>query len=480
MPTPVTAIFDIGKTNKKFLLFDREYNVLLSKKKCFEETLDDDGAPCEDLDQLTNWVGKILEEALNDDRFKVGKLNISTYGASLVHLDKHGNPVTPLYNYLKEYPEELLDQFYNRYGTRRQLALQTASPPMGMLNSGLQLFWLKNKKPELFKKIEYSLHLPQYFSYLFAGSYSSELTSIGCHTALWNFEQHTYHNWVKLEQLESLFPQIRSVSHTEDTTIHGHSLQVGTGIHDSSAALAPFIQVFDEPFMLLSTGTWSIAFNPFNHQPLTYEELEKDCLSYLNIEGKPVKAARYFLGGEYAHQKKKLDEYFGRDDDEDKIDLNPDLLHTIIEKYSARRKLVQEKANSSGPDPHPSKGEWDVTQFNSYTEGYYQLVYDLVAIQHKAIELAIGETEIRKIIVTGGFARNELFLKLLAITLEDMEIYTPSALNYTALGAAMMVRSAEGNAEIQKEMTRELMDLQHHKGFGSITERIEGLNGSKI
>ena len=58
-----------------------------------------------------------------------------------------------------------------------------------MLNSGLQLYWLKKTKPEVFKKIKYSLHLPQYLSYIFTGIPLSEYTSIGCHTALWDYEK---------------------------------------------------------------------------------------------------------------------------------------------------------------------------------------------------------------------------------------------------------------------------------------------------
>ena len=77
-------------------------------------------------------------------------------------------------------------------------------------------------------------------------------------------------------------------------------------MHDSSAALIPYLACFDEPFLLISTGTWCISLNPFNHEPLTAEELQQDCLCYLSYEGKPVKAARYFGGNEHEQTVKKI------------------------------------------------------------------------------------------------------------------------------------------------------------------------------
>ena len=41
-------------------------------------------------------------------------------------------------------------------------ARKTASPLLGSLNSGLQLYRLKKEQPEVFQKIHHALHLPQY------------------------------------------------------------------------------------------------------------------------------------------------------------------------------------------------------------------------------------------------------------------------------------------------------------------------------
>jgi sugar (pentulose or hexulose) kinase len=95
-----------------------------------------------------------------------------------------------LYNYLKPYPESLQKQFYNTYGREAEFAFRTASPVLGSLNSGMQLYRIKYEKPELFKEIKYALHLPQYLSFLISGKVCSDITSIGCHTNLWDFQKN--------------------------------------------------------------------------------------------------------------------------------------------------------------------------------------------------------------------------------------------------------------------------------------------------
>ena len=51
--------------------------------------------------------------------------------------------------------------------------------------------------------------------------------------------------------------------------------KVGIGLHDSSAALIPYLVNFSMPFVLISTGTWCISMNPFSKTALTAEELQQ-------------------------------------------------------------------------------------------------------------------------------------------------------------------------------------------------------------
>ena len=436
---PVTAIFDIGKTNKKFLLFDENFSIVHQNQTRFEEVEDDDGYPSEDLNQITSWVKNEFYKTVSDQKIEIKALNISTYGATLVHLGRTGIPVTPLYNYLKPYPEELAERFYSAYGGKEPFSLETASPPMGMLNSGLQLYWLKHQKPHNFKKIKTTFHLPQYIAYLFTGQAVSEMTSIGCHTAMWNFEKNRYHRWLKEESLLKLLPPVQPAGRIKQVHFNDHTFQSGMGIHDSSAALAPYLAVFDEPFIQLSTGTWSIAMNPFNIEPLGFEELRRDCLQYISIFGKPVKASRFLLGGEYAHQLKKLGEHFGKNPSQIDCEPDPVLIQKIVNQHDSSGKLILEKAAGSGPYPNKNPGEWNLKQFKTYEEAAHRLLLDLASIQADALKLAEGSKSVDQIIITGGFAKNQFFCRLLASMVPGKKVFTADVPEASALGAAVVM-----------------------------------------
>ncbi len=460
-PTPVTAVFDIGKTNKKFFLFDGNYSIVQKQQTTFDQTEDDDGDSCEDLRLLEYWVENKIQDALEDKKVQIEALNFSTHGASFVHLSNKGNVVTPLYDYLKPHPEDLFEEFYRSYGGKKELSLQTASPPMGMLNSGFQLYWLKHEKPLQFKEIACSMHFPQYLSYLITGKKTAELTSIGCHTSLWDYEQEKYHEWLKKEDLDKLLPNVRPVSTTFETNYHGSQFKTGIGIHDSSAALAPYILALDEPFMLISTGTWSITFNPFNKAPLTFQELQKDCLCYLDIHGNQVKASRFFLGNEYMHQKKKLNRHFHGEGWQNTVELDADLLSKLIQKNKPAQKLKLEQAYNSGPFPAGKHGEWRIDRFSSYKEAYHQLMLDLVSIQTESIKLTEGTEKVDKLIITGGFSQNDFFVTLLASFFPEKKIFTSSLPNASALGAAMVVNNGIEQQE-DKNALKQLLSLKQH------------------
>jgi sugar (pentulose or hexulose) kinase len=172
----------------------------------------------------------------------------------------------------------------------------------------MQLYRLKYEKPEAYKNIKYSLHLPQYLNFINSKTPSTDISSVGCHTNLWSFTRNGYHDWVYKEGLDKKFAPLyrgdKIVGSIDD------KIQIGIGLHDSSAALIPYLTSFHEPFVLISTGTWCISLNPFNHTELTGEELKQDCLCYLSYEGKPVKASRLFAGYEHEQQVKRLGEHF--------------------------------------------------------------------------------------------------------------------------------------------------------------------------
>ena len=88
--TPVILIFDIGKTNKKLLLLDEDYQLVHEVATQFNEITDEDGFACEDLNKLTNWIIAEFQNLLTNNAFEIKAVNFSGYGASFVYLDEAG------------------------------------------------------------------------------------------------------------------------------------------------------------------------------------------------------------------------------------------------------------------------------------------------------------------------------------------------------------------------------------------------------
>lgn len=445
----VNAVFDIGKTNKKFFLFDEEYNEVHRDYVNLPLTVDEDGFETENLETLRSWIKETFDTILKDERFDIKTLNFSSYGASLVHLDYKGKPLTPLYNYTKEIPQEILEDFHNKHGDKLTIGAETASPPStGMLNCGMQLYWLKKVKPNLFYQIKYSLHLPQYLSYLFTGIPVSEYTSIGCHTNLWNYDEDDYHKWVHDEGIDKILPPIIPTSASINTIYNNKKLKIGVGIHDSSSALLPYILSKKKPFLLLSTGTWSIALNPFNAESLSKEDIENNCLNYLRIDGKRVKASRFFMGNEYRLQVEKLCEYYKKEYGYHReVTFNADIYLGLIEKPAVYFKF-------EGISLQRLPQETLLNQFDTFEEAYHQLMIELMELQIDTINKAIGNSKIKKIFIDGGFTDNDVFMKLMSHHFSSFKVLSTHSPLGSALGAAMVISDKQITSQFLKENYR--------------------------
>ena len=419
MATDCILIFDVGKTNKKILIFDKRYHLLHEESVQLDETTDEDGFPCEDVDKLTEWIKSSVRRVVNNKAFNVKAINFSGYGASFVCVDDAFKPVMALSNYLKPYPQNLQKHFYEKYGGVETFSKTCSSPALGSLNSALQLYRAKNERPERFKNVRWALHLPQYLSAIVTQYACSDMTSIGCHTAMWDFSNNNYHRWIAEEGLDSVLAKIHPGNNTKVVSIDERSLAVGIGLHDSSAALVPYLVNSAVQFVLLSTGTWNISLNPFNHSPLTTEELKQDCLCYLSFTGQPVKASRLFAGHEHDLKVKALAEQF----------------HVTAEYFQHFK-------------PKDNGG----LSFNELPAiAYLEFMQKLVDKQEKSLRLILSDG-VSKIFVDGGFGKNELFMKLMAQRFPTQQLFASTLPQASALGAAIAIHSSWNTGPIPEHL----------------------------
>lgn len=429
----VIAVFDIGKTNKKILLFDESLKLVYQHEERMPTIIDEDGVECDNIDRMEAWILDTMKGLSKSSEYNVLGVNFSTYGATLMYLDENGKRLTPAYNYLKPLPKGAIDPLYEKWGGIEEFSRCTASPAFvdNMLNSGLQAYWLKKFRPEVFAKVKHVLHFPQYLSYLLTGKVASEYTSIGCHTAMWDFDNKQYHPWLAGEKIP--VPQPISNSTVYDVVFSGKNIKAGIGIHDSSASLAPYILGSNEPFLLISTGTWCINMNPFNEEPLTDEQLKRDTLCYMSVSMKPVKSSRLFLGHILDVNAARIAAHFGLPADEYKrISANGEWV----------KKMLKEEPvyfRNGVPDGYVDD-QVDLNQFGSYLEAYHRFVIDVTLLLEQSIGLVLPANDTTKAIyISGGFARNPIFVPLMAMLHPNKKVYTSEIDNSTALGAAIVM-----------------------------------------
>jgi len=453
--TNVIAIFDVGKTNKKFFLINEGYEIVLERSTPFTEIMDEDGDSCDDVQLLSTWVTGTLAEVLLQKEFDIKAVNFSAYGASFVYINEEGKAIAPLYNYLKAYPEELKANLYKKYGGEENISCETASPVLGSLNSGMQVYRMMKEKPALFDEVEFALHLPQYLSYLISKKVVSDITSIGCHTQLWNFPKNNYHTWVTQEGIDKKLAPVFPADKTVDIVFNDKNLAVGTGLHDSSAALIPYLTVFSEPFVLISTGTWCISLNPFNDEPLTVEELKKDCLCYLGFKGKPVKASRLFAGYEHEQQVQKMATHFNqRTDYYKQVKYDADIITALQNKFSFSE--ASDKNAEGLIQSNFSKRE--LADFANYEEAYHCFILDIMQQQQASTQAVIQQTSVNRIFVDGGFGNNSIYMHLLAAAFPHLEVYAASVAQATALGAALAIHDSWNS----KQIPTDIVELKYY------------------
>jgi sugar (pentulose or hexulose) kinase len=438
MKETVIAVYDIGKTNKKIILFNEDFKIVSEIEERFAEVIDDDGFECDDIEHIEHWIRESLTSLVHSDKYDLKAVNFSTYGATVVYLDENGNRLTPVYNYLKPLDDKISESLYKRHGGRDEFCRRTASPALGMLNSGLQPLWLRTVKPDIFAKIKHILHFPQYLSYIITGKIYAEHTSIGCHTALWDFDNMSYHPWTKSYGLN--LPEPVPVETVNETIVDGKKIIVGIGIHDSSASLAPYFSSGDGKFLLISTGTWCINMNPFNTEKLTSDQLDKDCLCYMSITRQPVKSSRFFLGPLHEAALKTICEHFRKSEDYyKKVKADNQLSDTLKSKFDGGKIFFQ-----TGIYSRELKEYIDMYAFSSFEEAYHQLMNELCGLTIESVNMVLPENDkAENIFITGGFSKNELFCNLISKAYPLSSVYTSEIANASALGAAMVVSGSK-------------------------------------
>jgi sugar (pentulose or hexulose) kinase len=441
------AVIDIGKTNAKLALVDviglQEVDVLERPNT----VIYDGPYPHHDTDALWAFVIDGLRRL--QVRHGVDALTATTHGAAAVLLDEGGQLVVPVLDYEHDGPDEVAEE----YDALRPDFSHSGSPrlPRGF-NLGAQLHWLLRTRPELRRRLAHVVTYPQYWVGRLTGDWCTEVTSLGCHTDLWLPREGRFSDLVERlgltgkisptkragERIGTILPPIVAATGLSPAT------PVYCGIHDSNASLYPHLLSRRSPFSVLSTGTWVITM-AIGGEPRRLDPA-RDTLMNVNAFGDPVPSAR-FMGGR---------EYELLTGDVSAIPSEADITNVLRHRVVLSPAVV--------PTCGPFQGRtacWSIAR-EHLREGERAAVISLYLAMMALTCLELVGAE-GAILAEGPFAKNALFLDLVAAASGRTVVSSTSSMTGTSIGAALL--ASEG-------APTELRDTQHPEPQGAYRDAL--------
>ncbi len=415
------AVIDIGKTNAKLALVD--LNSLAEVAVVTRPNRVVPGPPYPHFDVEGHWT--FLLDALGQFHRDHGidGISVTTHGATAALLAEDGTLATPILDYEFDGPSSVTAE----YDSLRPPFCDTGSPRLaGGLNVGAQLHWLFANDPGLHARTAQIVTYPQYWGHRLTGVSATDVTSIGCHTDLWNPHAGAFSALVdtlairdkiaparrSAERLGSILPDIAARTGLPPDT------PVVCGIHDSNASLYPHIASRAAPFCVVSTGTWVVAMSVGGHsRPL---DPDRDTLINVNALGQPVPSARFMGGREYEIISQGHAPAITSADTTRVLDSGLMLL-PAVEPRSGPFQGHQMRWHPS--EPATGSGDRDVA-----------LSWYLALVTAECLDI-IGAAG--PVIVEGPFTRNRQYIEMLQ-TATGRSVTTSTSSTGTSVGAALL------------------------------------------
>lgn len=218
------------------------------------------GPPYPHFDTEAIW--DFLLDALTQLHAKhaVDAISVTTHGASGALLAADGSLAAPILDYEHTGPDTVAEA----YDTLRPAFSETGSPRSSMgLNYGAQIFWQLFRDSTLYQRTVSIVTYPRYWVYRLTGITACDVSSLGCHTDLWNPHKCCPSSLAQRLGIADKMASARKSGDVLGTVLPEVAARAGInqktpvlcGIHDSNASLLPHVILRKPPFLVVSTGT---------------------------------------------------------------------------------------------------------------------------------------------------------------------------------------------------------------------------------
>jgi len=438
------AVIDVGKTNAKLALVrlsDLTETMVLTRPNTVLA-----GPPYPHFDVEGHWAFLLEGLSRSGAEHQIEAITVTTHGAAGALIAEDGLLAAPILDYEHTGP----DACARAYDAIRPNFSETGSPRLAMgLNLGAQIHWQFVNDPGLRDRVAHVVTYPQFWGHRLTGNLATDVTSLGCHTDLWNpYEGRFSALPERLGIADRIAPPRRPgdvlgtlTAEVVRRTGLSSETPVYCGIHDSNASLLSHLVARDPPFSVVSTGTWVIAMS-VGGMPVTLDPA-RDTLVNVNAFGDAVPSARFMGGREHNLL------MGGATVETDAAD--------VLGVLNAGLMLLPAMVPETGPFAG-AEARWigDEPQYGTGRRtaavGFY-----LALVAAHCLTL-IGHAG--SVIVEGPFAQNVPFLTMLSVASGSPVIPTESATG-TSQGAALLVSG--GNVLNQRRAPHPVLNVELEK-----------------
>lgn len=414
------AVIDIGKTNAKVALVDLDGMAETALRRTANAAVTDGPYPHHDVERLWAFILDSLADLRREQ--PIDAISITTHGATAVLVDASGGLALPVLDY--EFSG--IDELTQAYDAARPPFSETGTPrlPAG-LNIGAQLFFQQKRFPVEFSRTAAILMYPQYWALRLTGVAANEVTSLGCHTDLWNPWRADYSSLVERMGWRGLMAPVRPAKDRLGPILPAIAKRTGLapqtpvfcGLHDSNASLLPHLLSDSPPFCVVSTGTWVVSMAVGGRK--VDLDPARDTLVNVNGLGDPVPSARFMGGREFSQLTDNLPANWSEED--------------VAAVLSRKSLLLPSTQQGSGPFPH-STARWVNTEGLSPGQRFSVISFYLALMTATCLNLIGGDGPTT---VEGPFARNPLFIRMLAAATGRPAVASETSTG-TSIGAALL------------------------------------------
>jgi L-fuculokinase len=444
---PLVAVIDLGKTNKKVALVDERLRLVAVRKASIGAAPAVDGILAEQTEAIWDFICQALRELGREH--PIAAISVTTHGATFALIGGDGL-TAPVVAYEHDPGAPLDADYYARCGTLAAQQAETGTCDLPLLiNPSKALFYIQQRRPDALAAARHLLWYPQFWGWKLTGAVAVEPTYAFNHAFLYDIRNRRPSAAARTLGVDRLldlpmrrpWDRLGTLSPEVQRRTGLGSLPVTVGIHDSNAALLPYLVAKQgRDFCVDSTGTWCVAMHRVDRVDYAADEIGQKVLFNVDALGSLTKVSFLMGGLDYqlyhgliggsdpAFDAARVDAALARTGDAILPGANASQFPRCHGGALDDGRVVPLADLHAGRTP-----AWFADQALAH-----DLLNASLALQSAVAIARTGTGPGATIYVEGGFRNNPVFLAILAALLPDNPVVLTSLAEATSSGTALL------------------------------------------